>query len=358
MTNEFIAYFSMEIALEPGMPTYSGGLGVLAGDTIRSAADLKLPMLAMTLLHRQGYFRQRLDPTGWQTEEAVGWDVRKFCQELPARVSVGIEGRTVHLRAWCYTVNGIGGHGVPVFLLDADLPENSPWDRTLTHHLYGGNFHYRLCQEIILGIGGVRMLRALGYHEVRRFHMNEGHAALLGLELLDERALDHFDASVSQWLPDEFKGLFDHLVEWQADQLRTSRPGNAQHLRHQTVNAVKLPADRFRQPRLRTLLQQKIDERANGHEGVFDFMGHPGGERADAGQAVEVAQLDIQLPQGRQLAQDGQRAQRRAVLGQQRGGLDEQFDARTADPMHQHQRSFGRLTRAQRQFQWAAQRRG
>ena len=188
MTNEFIAYFSMEIALEPGMPTYSGGLGVLAGDTIRSAADLKLPMLAVTLLHRQGYFRQRLDPTGWQTEEAVGWDVRKFCQELPARVSVGIEGRTVHLRAWCYTVNGIGGHGVPVLLLDADLPENSPWDRALTHHLYGGNFHYRLCQEIILGIGGVRMLRALGYHEVRRFHMNEGHAALLGLELLDERA--------------------------------------------------------------------------------------------------------------------------------------------------------------------------
>ena len=188
MTNEFIAYFSMEIALEPGMPTYSGGLGVLAGDTIRSAADLKLPMLAVTLLHRQGYFRQRLDPNGWQTEEAAGWDVQKFCQELPARVAVSIEGRTVHLRAWRYTVNGIGGQGVPVFLLDADLPENSAWDRELTHHLYGGNFHYRLCQEIILGIGGVRMLRALGYHDVRRFHMNEGHAALLGLELLDERA--------------------------------------------------------------------------------------------------------------------------------------------------------------------------
>ena len=188
MTNEFIAYFSMEIALEPGMPTYSGGLGVLAGDTIRSAADLKLPMLAVTLLHRQGYFRQRLDPTGWQTEETVGWGVQKFCQELPARVQVSIEGRTVHVRAWRYTVNGISGHGVPVFLLDADLPENSEWDRALAHHLYGGNFHYRLCQEIILGIGGVRMLRALGYHDVRRFHMNEGHAALLGLELLDERA--------------------------------------------------------------------------------------------------------------------------------------------------------------------------
>ena len=188
MTNESIAYFSMEIALEPGMPTYSGGLGVLAGDTLRSAADLKLPMLAVTLVHRRGYFRQRLDVSGWQTEEAVGWDVQNFCQELPAHVAVSIEGRTVHLRAWRYTVNGISGPGVPVFLLDTDLPENSAWDRELTHHLYGGNVHYRLCQEIILGIGGVRMLRALGYHDVRRFHMNEGHAALLGLELLDERA--------------------------------------------------------------------------------------------------------------------------------------------------------------------------
>ena len=188
MTNEFIAYFSMEIALEPGMPTYSGGLGVLAGDTIRSAADLKVPMVAVTLLHRQGYFRQRLDSTGWQTEEAVEWDVQKFCRELPAHVQVSIEGRTVHLRAWQYTVKGVSGHAVPVVLLDADLSDNSEWDRSLTHHLYGGDFHYRLCQEIILGMGGVRMLRALDYHDVRRFHMNEGHAALLGLELLDERA--------------------------------------------------------------------------------------------------------------------------------------------------------------------------
>ena len=183
-----IAYFSMEIALEPAMPTYSGGLGVLAGDTIRSAADIKVPMVAVTLLHRQGYFRQRLDPNGRQTEEAIEWDVQKFCRELPARVQVNIEGRTVHLRAWQYTVNGVSGHAVAVVLLDAGLPENSEWDRALTHHLYGGDSHYRLCQEIILGMGGVRMLRALDYHEVRRFHMNEGHAALLGLELLDERA--------------------------------------------------------------------------------------------------------------------------------------------------------------------------
>ena len=188
MNDRSIAYFSMEMALRPDMPTYSGGLGVLAGDTIRSAAYLKLPMIAVTLVHRQGYFAQKLDGNGWQTEAPVAWDVAKFCRELPPRVQVGIEGRAVHVRAWQYTVKGISGHEVPVVLLDTYLPENSEWDRALTDHLYGGDSHYRLCQEVILGMGGVRMLRALGYHDVSRFHMNEGHAALLGLELLDERA--------------------------------------------------------------------------------------------------------------------------------------------------------------------------
>jgi starch phosphorylase len=188
MNDRSIAYFSMEMALRPDIPTYSGGLGVLAGDTIRSAADLKLPMIAVMLAHRQGYFAQKLDANGWQTEVPVAWDVARFCRGLSPRIQVGIEGRTVHVRAWQYTVKGISGHEVPVLLLDADLPENSEWDRALTDHLYGGDSHYRLCQEIVLGIGGVRMLRALGYHDVSRFHMNEGHAALLGLELLDERA--------------------------------------------------------------------------------------------------------------------------------------------------------------------------
>lgn len=178
----------MEIALRPEMPTYSGGLGMLAGDTIRSAADLKVPMVAVSLLHRKGYFTQKLDPGGRQTEVAADWPIEQFCQEQSARADMTLEGRRVHLRVWRFTVKGMSGHDVPVFLLDTDLPENSEWDRALTHHLYGGDAHYRLCQEIILGIGGVRMLRALGYHEMRRFHMNEGHAALLGLELLDEHA--------------------------------------------------------------------------------------------------------------------------------------------------------------------------
>lgn len=185
---ETIAYFSMEIALDPAMPTYSGGLGMLAGDTIRSAADLKVPMVAVTLLYRKGYFNQKLDPSGWQTEAPSEWPEEKFCHELPARAYVLVEGHKVQVCAWQYTVRGISGHEVPVILLDTDLPNNTEFDRTLTDFLYGGDARYRLCQEAVLGIGGVRMLRALGYQNVRRFHMNEGHASLLALELLDESA--------------------------------------------------------------------------------------------------------------------------------------------------------------------------
>ncbi len=193
-----IAYFSMEIGLEASIPTYSGGLGVLAGDTIRAAADLNVPMVAVTLLHRKGYFYQRLDANGWQREEPVEWVVEDFLEEMPQRTSVTLEGRTVQLRSWRYEVNGVGGFKVPVYFLDTDLPENSEWDRTLTHFLYGGDQYYRLCQEVILGIGGVRMLRALGYKNIERFHMNEGHASLLTLELLDEEAKKAGGKSITQ----------------------------------------------------------------------------------------------------------------------------------------------------------------
>jgi len=183
-----IAYFSMEIAVDAEIPTYAGGLGVLAGDTIRSAVDLKVPMVAVTLLYRKGYFYQTLDASGWQREEPVEWVVDDFLEEMPQRAAVALEGRSVHIRSWKYEVSDSGGFKVPVYFLDSDLPENSEGDRTLTHSLYGGDQRYRLCQEAILGIGGVRMLRALGYHEIERFHMNDGHASLLVLELLDEEA--------------------------------------------------------------------------------------------------------------------------------------------------------------------------
>jgi starch phosphorylase len=176
----------MEIALENAMPSYSGGLGVLAGDTIRAAADIRLPMVAVSLLYRKGYFQQRLSEDGAQVEEPVEWNVERFLMEEAPRVSVTLEDRRVELRAWRYTVIGVRGYEVPVYFLDADLPENDPRDRELTGTLYGGDPYYRLSQEVLLGIGGVRMLRALGHTELMRYHMNEGHAALLTIELLDE----------------------------------------------------------------------------------------------------------------------------------------------------------------------------
>jgi starch phosphorylase len=184
----FVAYFSMEIALQNAMPSYSGGLGILAGDTVRAAADIRLPMVAVSLLYRKGYFSQRLAEDGTQTEEPVQWRVEDFLTEEDARVTVPLEGRRIELRAWRYTVKGVRAFEVPVYFLDADLPTNAEADRNLTGSLYGGDAYYRLCQEVLLGIGGVRMLRALGYNDLTRYHMNEGHAALLSLELLGEEA--------------------------------------------------------------------------------------------------------------------------------------------------------------------------
>jgi len=183
-----VAYFSMEIALENAMPSYSGGLGVLAGDTIRAAADVRVPMVAVSLLYRKGYFTQRLSEDGSQTEEPVEWRVEDFLQKEEARTSVTIEGRRVELRCWRYAVKGVRGFEVPVYFLDADVEGNAESDRNLTGALYGGDAYYRLCQEVILGIGGVRMLRELGHRDLARYHMNEGHAALLSLELLGEEA--------------------------------------------------------------------------------------------------------------------------------------------------------------------------
>ena len=179
-----VAYFSMEIAINPAMPTYSGGLGVLAGDTLRSAADLGVPLVAFTLVHRKGYFQQHLDVHGGQSEDVQPWNPADFCTEEAARITVSVEDRVVTVRAWRYDLVGRYGHIVPIYLLDTDLDGNSGWDRGLTDHLYGGDTNYRLQQEIVLGMGGIRMVHALG-HRVNVFHMNEGHAALLTLALIE-----------------------------------------------------------------------------------------------------------------------------------------------------------------------------
>lgn len=172
-TDRRIAYFSMEVGLEANIPTYSGGLGVLAGDTIRAAADLKVPMVAVTLLHRKGYFYQHIDQDGWQVESPVEWSVDDYLEEMSPRIAVTVQDRSVKVRAWKYDVFGVTRYSVPVYFLDADLEDNAEEDRRLTHSLYGGDARYRLSQEIILGVGGVRMLRALGFTGIERFHMNE-----------------------------------------------------------------------------------------------------------------------------------------------------------------------------------------
>ncbi|HXY97451.1 MAG TPA: alpha-glucan family phosphorylase [Steroidobacteraceae bacterium] len=178
-----VAYFSMEIALRSEIPTYAGGLGVLAGDTLRSAADLSLPLVGVTLVSRAGYFRQELDPEGRQIEHPAVWDPARWAAPLDAKVAVWIEDRAVWVGAWLYVVESDLGGRTPVILLDTDLAENAPADREITHYLYGGDDRYRLMQEMVLGLGGVRLLRALGF-EISAYHMNEGHSALLGLELL------------------------------------------------------------------------------------------------------------------------------------------------------------------------------
>jgi starch phosphorylase len=275
-----IAYFSMEICLEQAIPTYSGGLGVLAGDTLRSAADLGLPMVAVTLVYHKGYFQQHLDATGGQTESPRAWRPAEVLTPLAPTVTVEVAGRTVQVRAWRYTIRGVTGHEIPVYLLDTALAENDPYDQTLTDILYGGDNHYRLCQEVVLGVGGAAMLRALGIDGDVRYHINEGHAALLTVGLLeiqlDGRAAwdvtpvdlqavrrqtvftthtpvpaghDKFPAEMArQILGPELSELLDAMDGWENGALnmthlalRFARFTNAVAMRHQEVSQVMFP---------------------------------------------------------------------------------------------------------------------
>ncbi len=203
-----IAYFSMEIGLKAEIPTYSGGLGVLAGDTIKSAADLRIPMIAVTLLYRKGYFRQHFNSDGWQQESDIIWQPEKYMQRLPTKTLVTIEKRDVKIQAWLHTVKSPAGGRLPVLFLDTDIPGNAEEDRKITDHLYGGGLDLRLKQEIVLGIGGARILQALNF-AIKKYHMNEGHASLLTIELLNnarvpiESALEECDSSNAQQVMDQ-----------------------------------------------------------------------------------------------------------------------------------------------------------
>jgi len=179
-----IAYLSMEVGLSEHIPTYSGGLGILAGDHIKSSADLNIPLVAVTLLYKRGYFIQQINALGHQEELYPYFDPRAFMEPLPFKVTVPMEGRNVHVGVWKY--NQVGQKGrVPVYFLDTDLPMNSPEDRMITHYLYGGDKHTRICQEAVLGIGGYMVLKKLE-PGITTYHMNEGHAVFLTLALLKD----------------------------------------------------------------------------------------------------------------------------------------------------------------------------
>jgi starch phosphorylase len=190
-----IAYFSMEFGTHESVPVYSGGLGVLAGDHLKSASDLGIPLVGVSLMYREGYFRQYLNVDGWQQERYPENDFFNLplVAELnadgsPVIVTAPLPGREVALRIWHIQVGR-----VPLYLLDANIPQNRPEDRAITAQLYGGDQHTRIQQEIVLGIGGIRALRAIG-KEPTVCHMNEGHAAFVGVErirlLIEEQKLD------------------------------------------------------------------------------------------------------------------------------------------------------------------------
>ncbi|NQU29006.1 MAG: alpha-glucan family phosphorylase [Candidatus Marinimicrobia bacterium] len=179
-----IAYFSAEIGISSKLPTYSGGLGVLAGDHIKAAADASVPLCAVTLLYKEGYFKQRIDEEGNQTETYPRFDPDPIMQQLPVEFSLPLQGRVVNIRAWQYIHRGLTGHEIPIFLLDTDVESNRPEDRIITLRLYSGDKNHRILQEAILGFGGIRLLQALNINNIESYHMNEGHCSFLTLELL------------------------------------------------------------------------------------------------------------------------------------------------------------------------------
>lgn len=197
-----VAYFSAEFGIHDSVPVYSGGLGVLAGDHLKSASDLGVPLVGVGLMYREGYFRQYLNPDGWQQERYPENDF--FSLPLipenkpdgtPVLVPIPLPGRDIHARIWRIQVGR-----VPLYLLDTNIPRNTPEDRQITSRLYGGDNDMRIRQEMVLGIGGIRALKALGKTPTV-CHMNEGHSAFSGLErirvLMEEHHLDFHAARES-----------------------------------------------------------------------------------------------------------------------------------------------------------------
>jgi starch phosphorylase len=180
MVQMSVAYLSAEVGFESGLHTYSGGLGVLAGDHIKSAADAEIDLVGCTLLYRKGYGRQHLDSGGNQTETYAEIDPHEFLVETGIEIALPLDGKTLHSKVWVYQIKGI-----PTYFLDTRHPDNSPDHSSLGNRLYGGDDATRIRQEYLLGVGGIRALQALG-HEITGLHLNEGHCTFAMLEMLHQ----------------------------------------------------------------------------------------------------------------------------------------------------------------------------
>ncbi|MHA1241707.1 MAG: alpha-glucan family phosphorylase, partial [Promethearchaeota archaeon] len=179
-----VAYISMEIAVDSNIPTYSGGLGVLSGDTVRAAADLELPMVGLCLCYSSGYFYQFFNELGEQNEKEISWNFFYEFQKVDKPIKIKIEDKEVLVSAWLYKVIGQSGHILPIYLLTTDIEGNEDWMKKMTGSLYDSTSRWnRIVQEMILGIGGVKLLNSLGYNNIETYHLNEGHGSFSIVEL-------------------------------------------------------------------------------------------------------------------------------------------------------------------------------
>jgi len=179
-----VAYISMEIAIDSNIPTYSGGLGVLSGDTVRAAADLELPMVGLCLCYSSGYFYQFFNEFGEQKEKEIEWNFWYEFEKVDKPIKIKIENKEVLVSAWLYRVIGQSGHVLPIYLLTTDVEGNEDWMKEMTGSLYDSTSRWnRIVQEMILGIGGVKLLNSLGYNNIKTYHLNEGHGSFSIVEL-------------------------------------------------------------------------------------------------------------------------------------------------------------------------------
>jgi len=182
-----VAYISMEIGIDSNIPTYSGGLGVLSGDTVRSAADLEIPMVGICLCYSSGYFYQLFNELGEQKEKEISWSFFYEFDKVDQPITIKIQGKEIKVSAWLHRTIGQSGHVIPIYLLTTDIEGNEDWQRKLTAALYDSTSRWhRIVQEMILGIGGVKLLKSLGYNNIEVYHINEGHGVFATLELLKE----------------------------------------------------------------------------------------------------------------------------------------------------------------------------